>query len=490
MDSIERGSVFEVDILDYAFEGKGVAKIPLKEGSDKKFVMFISGAYPGDKLKVQLFKKKKTFGDAKIVEIIEAAPERVDAKCSYYGTCGGCKQQDLSYSQQLIYKKKQVVDIFERIGGLDNFEMEEIIPSENIFAYRNKMEFSFADKRWLTANEIQTSEEGEIKDRDFALGLHVPRIYDKVIDIEECFLQTETNNKILNFTREFFKSRKLSIYTSKTHSGYLRNLIIKNTHFTNDLMVNIVTSEDRPELMEEYAKELLAEIPEITTVVNNVNEKKSMVAYGDYEKVYHGDGFIYDFIGDYKFRISANSFFQTNTKQAFKLYSAALEYADFKGDEIVYDLYSGAGTITSFISKHVKEAIGFEDAESSIADAHVNEKLNNIENVRFYHANLNRSMMPVVYDNDLPKPDVIIADPPRGGMNPRTLNDIEKLSPEKLVYISCNPATQARDIKILTFKGYKLVKMIPVDMFPHTFHIENVALLVKDKEDSITQVQV
>ena len=338
------------------------------------------------------------------------------------------------------------------------------------------MEFSFSDKRWLTKSEIDSQKD---LDRDFALGLHIPRIFDKVLDIDECFLQSEISNKILNFTRDFFKQRNTTIYSTRTHVGYLRNLVIKQSFHTNDLMVNLVTSEENDELVNEYCSELLKEIPQVTTVINNINKKFAAVAIGDYEKVIYGSGFIYDEIGKYKFRVSANSFFQTNTTQAAKLYQTALNYAELTGNEIVYDLYSGAGTITIFISDKAKKVYAFESVESSIEDAKVNAELNEISNVKFFAADLYKSFLPIVNKYNIPKPDVMIIDPPRSGMHPTTVDDVIKLSPQKIVYVSCNPATQVRDIKLMVEAGYKLIKTRPVDMFPHTFHIENVTILMK-----------
>ena len=283
----------------------------------------------------------------------------------------------------------------------------------------------------------------------------------------------------MNFTRDFFKAKNASIFSTKTHEGYLRNLVIKQASRTDDLMVNLVTSSKNDEWMKEYTEELLKIVPSITTVINNVNEKKSQTAYGDYEIVYHGDGYIYDYIGEYKFRISANSFFQTNTTQAANLYQIALDYAELNGDEIIYDLYSGAGTISIYISKNAKHVYAFESVDSSIKDAHTNNELNNIENVTHIKADLNKSFIPIVEGKSIPTPDLILLDPPRAGMNPKTVNDIINLNPPKIVYVSCNPTTQARDIKVLSEDGYKLLKICPVDMFPHTYHIENVALLVK-----------
>lgn len=473
---MNKRDIIELDITDYAFEGKGIAKIEKEPGTDKKYVIFANGSYPGDTVKVELHRIKKSYAEGKVVEILKASGERIEPKCKYSGICGGCKQQDLDYEFQLKYKHEQVLDIFQRIGGLTGFDVMTILPSEQIFFYRNKMEFSFAEKRWLYPEEIEKYD--KIKDQKFALGLHIPRMFDKVLDIDECFLQSEESNKILNFTREFFKSRNETIYSTKTHAGYLRHLVIKQAHKTDDLMVNIVTSEENDELMKSYTIELMAEVPQITTVVNNINEKKAQVAIGDFEHVYSGNGVIFDKIGGFLFRISPNSFFQTNTLQAENLYQTALDFAEFKGDEVVYDLYSGAGTISIFVSKFVKEVYGFESVEPAVEDAKTNIELNKITNVHPLLANLDKSFLEMLGNENIPVPDVVIADPPRSGMNPKTVNDLIKLSPRKIVYVSCNPATQARDIKLLVEEGnYKLIKIRPVDMFPHTYHIENVALL-------------
>lgn len=480
----KKGDIVEFQIERYAFEGKGIAKVSKNEllglseenGNEKNYVVFVIGSYPGDTVKARLLKIKNSYAEALVMDILTPSSERVKAKCKFFGTCGGCKQQDLDYDAQAKYKQQQVEEIFHKLGGFSGFEIKPIIPSQNVFYYRNKMEFSFSEKRWLTKDEI--SKEG-ILDRDFALGLHIPKIYDKVLDVDECFLQSEASNKILNFTREFFKKRNTSIYSTKTHTGYLRNLVIKQASLTNDLMVNLVTSEENDELVNEYCDVLRKEIPEVTTVINNINKKFAAVAVGDYEKVIYGSGFIYDEIGKHKFRISANSFFQTNTLQAEKLYQTALDFAELKGNEIVYDLYSGAGTITIFISDKAKKVYAFEAVESAIADAKVNAELNNILNVKFFAADLYKSFLPIVDKYNIPKPDVMIIDPPRSGMHPTTVSDVISLSPEKIVYVSCNPTTQVRDIKLMVEAGYKLIKIKPVDMFPHTFHIENVALLMK-----------
>ncbi len=479
---MNKGETLELEITNYASGGKGIAKI--NRGSEdannntagNNYVVFVEGAYPGDKVTAKLRKVKKSYAEAIIEKITSPSKNRIRARCKFFGACGGCKQQDLVYNEQIKQKEKLVIETFEHTAGLKDFETEKIIPSEKEFFYRNKMEFSFADRRWLTKDELNSEEE---IDKDFALGLHIPRIFDKVLDIDECFLQSETSNEILNFTRKFFKDKNVSIFSTKTHTGYLRNLVIRQSQNKDDLMVNLVTSSEDDSLMKEYTSEILKSIPQISTVINNINMKKASVAIGDYEKVYHGEGFIYDKIGNYDFRISANSFFQTNTLQAENLYKTAVDFAELKGDEIIYDLYSGAGTIAIYVSGNAKRIIGFESIRSALKDAAENAMLNKIENVQFAEANLYKSFLPILKQNNIPKPDVIIIDPPRSGMHKNTVDDVIQLNPQKIVYVSCNPATQARDIKLMVEAGYKLIKMKPVDMFPHTYHIENVVLLSK-----------
>lgn len=477
---MKKGDRIELEISGYAFEGKGVAKIVKEvhstdESDLKKFVVFVEGAYPGDSVVAGIGKIRKSYAEAKIKEIVLPSPLRTKASCEHFGVCGGCKAQDLQYEQQTKFKAEQVKDIFERLGGLTDFEMLPIVSSDKIFFYRNKLEFSFADKRWLSENEINSMQ--EIPDRTFALGFHIPGLYDKVLNINKCWLQSELSNTILNFTRSFFKQKNISIYSTKTHEGFLRNLVIKQSQKTNDLMVNLVVYEENENLLNQYKNELLAVVPEISTIVFNFSKRMANVAIGEYEIVSHGNGFIYDYIGDKKYRISANSFFQTNTLQAEKLYNVAVEFADFSGNEIVYDLYSGAGTIPIYISQNVKQIYGFESVEPAIKDAEINCGLNNVANYKPFLADLNKSFRPIINENNLPHPEIIITDPPRSGMHSKTVADILDLKPAKIVYVSCNPATQARDIKLLCDGGYSFVKSKPVDMFPHTYHIENVALL-------------
>ncbi|HVO76213.1 MAG TPA: 23S rRNA (uracil(1939)-C(5))-methyltransferase RlmD [Ignavibacteriaceae bacterium] len=474
---MKKGDIISLEIEKYAFEGKGIAKINVPGNSgEKNYVVFVDGAYPGDKVSAKLTKIKKSYAEAKVQAVILPSAGRIQARCKYFGICGGCRQQDLNYESQIIYKQNQVVEIFTKMGGFKDFKIEPIIPAENIFYYRNKMEFSFANRRWH--HDLQDLQ--DFREEEIALGLHVPNIYDKVLDIEECFLQSRLSNDILNFIRKYFKEKGSTVYSIRTHSGYLRNLVIRTSFHTKDLMVNLVTSGENESLMKEFANNLIEKFQEITTVVNNINLKKAAIAVGDYEKVYFGEGFIFDYIGRYRFRISANSFFQTNTLQAEKLYQTALDFAELTGREIVYDLYSGAGTISIFISGNAKAVYGFENVESAVKDAEENKKLNEIENVHFINADLYKSFLSKIELREIPEPDVLILDPPRSGMHKTTVEDVIQLSPLKIVYVSCNPATQVRDIKLFAEAGYKLIKIRPVDMFPHSYHIENVALLIKE----------
>jgi 23S rRNA (uracil1939-C5)-methyltransferase len=473
---LKKGDLIQVKVDKYAFEGKGIGRIDIENspenGEPDSFIVFVNGAYPGDTVSAKIKKLKKSYAEANAEEVLIPSAQRVQPRCKYFGTCGGCKQQDLAYKQQIAYKQEQVEDIFKHDGGFSDFEIENILPSENIFYYRNKMEFSFSEMQWLKEVDDTT-----VLKNGFFLGLHVPGNFEKILDIEECFLQSELSSHIVNFSRDFFKKRHASIYNTKTHMGYLRNLVIRQAQHTKELMINLVTFEENELLIKEYTSAATSQFPDITTIVNNISKKKAAIALGDYEIVYHGSGYIYDRIGKYKFRISANSFFQTNTIQAEKLYNTALEYAELQGDEIIYDLYSGAGTIAIYVSEFAKEVYGFESVESSIYDAKENLEINKVENVTFIQADLYKSFL--AFTNVLPKPDVVILDPPRSGMHNITVKDVLELNPQKIVYVSCNPTTQVRDIKKFVAGGYKLIKIRPVDMFPHTYHIENVALLTK-----------
>jgi 23S rRNA (uracil1939-C5)-methyltransferase len=374
-----------------------------------------------------------------------------------------------------------VVDAFERIGGFSNIQVPSIIGADEIYFYRGKMEYSFAEKEWLVEKPLSIVDgrlSNEKNESPIFLGLHVPQRYDKVLDIDECHLQSHFSNKILNFTRDFARRNHLNVYDSDRNTGYLRFLVIRESKKKKEVMVNLVTFEDRPDVMKQYAAELKAHVGEVTTVVNTMNAKKAQIAFGETEMVYLGNGWIHEHLGSHHFSISASSFFQTNVAQAEKLYGVVKELGEFKSTDCVYDLYSGTGSIALFISDAVKEVVGIESVESAIRDAEKNAQENGITNCRFLLGDLKeRLTKDTEWMSSHPKPDVLIIDPPRNGMHSKVVEEIAAIAPERIVYVSCNPATQARDVKLLCAEKYQLMKLQPVDMFPHTFHIENVALL-------------
>jgi 23S rRNA (uracil1939-C5)-methyltransferase len=417
------------------------------------------------------------------VEILSRSALRTEARCKYFGTCGGCKWQHVDYQAQLAFKRQHVLDALERLGGFQAVPVNATLGADEIYFYRNKMEFSFGDK-WVTKEELAERETGALsadrKER-FALGMHIPGRFDKVLDLDECWLQSETSNRILNLVRAFAHQHALSIYSTFTHSGYLRNLAIRQSVHTGELMVNVVTSDDRPEVMRALTDLLVQEVPSLTTVVNNLTRRKSQVAIGDREVIYYGPGFITERIALETYRISANSFFQTNTKQAERLYEVAARLAQLQPGDIVYDLYSGTGTIALHIADRVKQVIGIEVVASAIEDARLNATLNNIRNCVFLQGDLKETLTSgTARIGQYPRPDVVILDPPRAGVHEKVIREISSLGPGRIVYVSCNPATQARDLKLLCQGSrFRLTEVQPVDMFPHTYHIENVVALTR-----------
>jgi 23S rRNA (uracil1939-C5)-methyltransferase len=478
---LNRGDEIVLTVDDAAFEGRTI-------GRHEGFVVFVDGAVPGDSVKVRLLKVKKSYAEAKVVSVEQPSPHRVASKCRHFGPCGGCKWQNVDYPLQLKFKQQHVVDAFERIGGFSNPRVHPIIGSDDVFFYRNKMEYSFADKEWLVVpppkedaehSENPASPRSEIENRELEihLGLHVPQRYDKVLEITECLLQSETSNEILNFVRSFARRSNLPVYSSDDDVGYLRFLVIRQSRRTNELMVNLVTFEDRPEIMQQMTKELLEAVPAVTTVVNTINSKKAQIAFGDREKVYAGDGIIHERLGNLLFTISTGSFFQTNTAQAEKLYAVARDLALLKPTDVVWDLYSGTGSIALFISDAVSRVIGVESVGAAVEDAERNAKANKISNCSFVLGDLkDRLTKDTDWIKSHQKPDVMIIDPPRSGMHPKVVDEILEIAPPRIVYVSCNPATQARDVKLLASR-YEILALQPVDMFPHTYHIENVAQL-------------
>jgi 23S rRNA (uracil1939-C5)-methyltransferase len=466
----QRGDILELTIESSAFEGMSIAHF---DG----MVVFVEGGVAGDSVRAKVFRTKKKHIEAKVVEVLKPSPQRTTPRCKYFGTCGGCTWQHVQYEAQLAFKQQHVIDALERIGGFKGVNVLPIIGFDDLYFYRNKLEFSFGDEAWLTTPPLVPPLIGEGKGGVF-LGFHVPQRYDKVLDIDECHLQSALSNEILRFVKKFSLESSLPVYSSKSHSGYWRNLVIREGKSTGDVMVNLVTFEDRSEIMHDLTKQLTTEFPEITTIVNNINTRKAQVAVGEIEKVYFGSGIITDKIGKYLFDISANSFFQTNTRGAEKLYSIAKEYAELKPSDIVYDLYCGTGTISIFISDAVKKVVGIDIIESSIQNARHNAEHNAIQNCEFIAGDLkdlltkNTAWM----KNHFP-PGVLIIDPPRSGMHPKAVEEIGRMKIKRIVYVSCNPATLARDVKMLAPFGYSIEKVQPVDMFPHTYHIESVAKL-------------
>lgn len=457
---IKKRDILDLEIEKMAYGGKGIARV---DG----FVIFVKGGVPGDRLTVQVFKKKRDFAEARIVHILRPSPERVEAPCPYSGFCGGCQWQHVRYESQLNYKKAHIEESMKHIGAFQNVSVREPIPSKNRFAYRNKMEFSFSDRRWFLPHEMDKKE----AESGFALGLHVPGTFHKVIDMDACLLQQKKGNDILRQVKEYVRDSNIPVYGLKSHEGFWRYLVIRYSTALDEWMVNLVTSEDRPEVVRPLADALIRKNSQIKSIVNNITGRKAAIAVGEQEITLAGQGHIEDRIGPCAFQISANSFFQTNSTGALGLYQKVVDYAEFKGSETVLDLYSGTGTIPIFLAPRVGSVTGIEISESAVQDARKNCEKNEIHNCRFICGDI-REMLPSVAH----RPDVLIIDPPRAGMHKDVVDQILRLSPESMIYVSCNPATMARDMGLMG-KDYEVIEIQPVDMFPHTYHIEAVAKL-------------
>jgi len=472
---VKRGEEIRLTLESFAFEGKAVARV---DG----LVAFVSGGVAGDEVRARLTKVKKQFVEAETLEVLKPSALRTEPRCKHFGTCGGCKWQHVDYQAQLDFKRQHVIDALERIGGFKGVSVQPTLGAPDIYYYRNKMEFSFG-QRWLTRKELEERSDGSSETELFALGLHIPKRFDRILDLDECWLQSETSYRIVNAVRQFSFDHHLSIYSTDTHTGYLRNLVIREGKRTGDLMVNLVTSEDKPDVMETLRDRLLGQFSQISTVINNITDRKSQVAIGDTEKVYHGPGYITERIGKRTYNISANSFFQTNTLQAENLYEAARRMAHLKSSDVVFDLYSGTGTIALHVADDVSQVVGIESVPSAVDDAQRNAKRNGVENCQFVLGDLKDALTQNASWNDNhPKPDVTIMDPPRAGMHGKVIEQLLKLAPNRMVYVSCNPATQARDLELLCHTGdYIITEVQPVDMFPHTYHVESVVGLISQK---------
>ena len=463
--TIKRGAELELDIESLAYGGMGLAR-------KENFVIFVKYAIPGQRVLARIYKKRKGFAEAQVLKLLVESPNAVDVRCNHYWICS--KLQSLSYDEQIKEKSSQVEDAFNRLGGFTDFKLDKVREADPIYHYRNKMEFTFSPNRWV----LESEPEGV--DKSFALGLHIPGRFDKILDIHECHIQPEIGNRILAVAREVcLENPELKPYDPRSHIGFLRFLMLRFGVNTGDLMVNVVTSYHDMDKLSPLTDKLLEEFPEITSLVNNVNTRKADVAFGEYETLLYGEPFIQEKIGALTFEISANSFFQTNTTQGEVLYEEVEKALDLKGDEIIYDLYCGTGTIGLYLSKNAKEVYGFEVIRSALDDAEKNADRNDISNVNFLKANLDTFFKSGQLPNRISRPDVIIVDPPRAGMHQDMVNYLPRLKAKKIVYVSCNPTTQARDARILNEHGYQIKGAAMVDMFPHTPHIETVMLFSK-----------
>ena len=460
----ERIILENLPITDYAAEGRALARLDGK-------VIFITGAVPGDVADVLLTKNKKDWAEGRALTIKSLSPEREIPFCEHFGTCGGCKWQMLPYKKQLQYKEQEAAQNIRRIGKIELPDLLPIIGADETVHYRNKLEFTFSNKRYLTTDEIGDE---SLTQQQNALGFHAPRIFDKVININHCYLMDPVNDAIRNTIRDFAEENQFTFYDIRQHTGWLRNIIIRYCT-TGELMVNICLNHDEENDRKKLFDHLLQSVPQITTLLYTINPKWNDTIYDLEPQVYFGKGYAIEKLGALEFKISPKSFFQTNTKQAEKLYSVALDFAGLTGNETVYDLYCGTGSIGLFMSGKAKKIIGVELVEDAIVDARENALLNGINHAEFFAGDVIKVCNDEFFEKH-GKPDVIVTDPPRAGMHEKLVNKLLDMAAPTIVYVSCNTATMARDIGLLTAK-YRVEKIQPVDMFPHTHHIECVALL-------------
>lgn len=461
---VKKPLIEKLPITDIAAEGKAIARY---EG----MVIFVTQCVPGDIVDVQVVRKRKRFMEGYPVKFHAYSENRSKPFCRHFGVCGGCKWQHLPYAEQLRYKEKQVTDALERIGKQSGFNVLPILPSELQVGYRNKLEFTFTDYRWLTAEEIQSAL--PVSERK-GLGFHIPGKFDKVLDIRECYLQPEPSNGIREFVRDYALKYNIPFFDLIEQKGLLRNLIIRN-NLKGEFMVIVAFHRDEPEIIRGLLGAIAKEFPQVVSLMYVINPKANDTLNDLNVKLFMGSDHLVEEMDGLKFRISPKSFFQTNTRQACTLYSTVREFADLKGNEILYDLYTGTGTIALFMARSCRKVIGLEYVDEAVDDAIINAEINGIENASFFSGDI-RELLNDRLMNDFGYPDVIITDPPRTGMHADVVREILRTGAEKIVYVSCNPATQARDIEQLS-ERYQLVKAQPVDMFPFTHHVENVALL-------------
>ena len=460
--TVKKGQELELEVTKVAFGGKGIARV---EG----MAVFVNQTVPGDHVLARIVKKKKSYAEGRILEIVSPSAHRVMAPCPYSGVCGGCTWQFLDYAWQLKYKQQHVSEALEHIGLIKDVPVHATLPSEQVFSYRNKMEFTCANRRWLMPEEM--GKEGV--DAGMALGLHAPGTYFKVLDIQACLLQSELGSRLLGDVREYIKASGLPVYGLKSHEGFWRFLVLRHSVARDQWMVNIVTAAENRQSLQGLAERLTARYPNVVSVVNNVTARKAGVAVGEYEIPLAGEPVIVEAISSYEFELSANSFFQTNTLGAGRLYDTVKDYAGLTGGEVVVDLYCGAGTIAIYLSDGAKEVVGMEMVQDAVDDANRNCLRNGIRNCRFIAGDIRFTLTQL----DV-QPDVMIIDPPRAGMHQDVLEKVLAMGPQRVVYVSCNPTTLARDLSLMK-ERYSVAEVQPVDMFPHTFHVESVAKLVR-----------
>jgi len=452
-------------VTDAGAKGKSIAKAP--DGR----VIFISNAVPGDVVDIQTMKQRKAYYEGKAIKIQEYSPKRTEPVCKHFGTCGGCKWQNMHYDYQLEYKQREVVNNLQRLGKIELPEITPISGSKDIYFYRNKMEFSFSDSKWLTLKQIQSDE--IIEDRN-ALGFHIPGMWDKILDIDKCHLQRDPSNAIRNGVKEFATQNNIPFFNTRNQEGLLRTLMIR-TSSIGELMVLVQFFKDDQEPRELVMNYLKETFPEITSLLYVINEKGNDTIYDQEVLCYAGRDYIFEEMEGLKFKINAKSFYQTNSEQAYELYKITRDFAGLNGDETVFDLYTGTGTIAQFVAKKAKKVIGVEAVPDAITAAKENAQLNGIENVEFYVGDM-KNVFNDAFIAQHGQPDVVITDPPRDGMHKDVVAQLIKIKADRIVYVSCNSATQARDLALLD-EYYKVERVQPVDMFPQTHHVENVVLL-------------
>lgn len=454
-----------VEIKDAGSEGKAVARVD-------NMVIFVPFVVPGDVIDIQVIKRKRNYMEGKAVKMHKPSPLRITPRCEHFGVCGGCRWQNLPYDQQLHYKQQQVKDSFERIGKLSTETMLPILGSEKDYEYRNKLEFTFSNRRWLNDGELRKEEDVNMD----GMGFHLPGIFDRIIDLHHCYLQPSPSNEIRQALRQYTAEQHLPYYDNRKHEGLMRNLIIRTAN-SGDVMVIVVFARNKPDKINPLMDFLKESFPQITSLFYVVNTKLNATISDQETVLWSGEPFIMEHMEDLRFKVGPQSFYQTNAEQAYKLYSVARKFAALTGTETVYDLYCGAGTISNFVAHQAREVVGIEYVESAIDDARENSKINNLTNTHFVAGDMAK-----VFDDALieqyGKPDVVITDPPRAGMHPKVVERLLALQPQRIVYVSCNPATQARDIAMLG-ADYEIAAIQPVDMFPQTQHVENVALLIR-----------